>query len=66
VPEGIWEMVPFYNEGAQAVDDSGITIWRFDIYGGLVSCEDPTAPKTMGSQMIVITAPEAAFQAKAE
>jgi hypothetical protein len=56
----------FTYEGAQAVDDSGITIWRFDIYGGLVSCEDPTAPETMGSQMIVITAPEAAFQAKAE
>ncbi len=56
----------FTYEGAQAVDDSGITIWRFDIYGGLVSCEDPTAPETMGSQIVVITAPEAAFQAKAE
>ena len=56
----------FIYEGAQAVDDSGITFWRFDIYGRLVSCEDPTAPETIGSQMIVITAPEAAFQAKAE
>ncbi|MGA8213674.1 MAG: hypothetical protein WB799_08770 [Candidatus Sulfotelmatobacter sp.] len=56
----------FTYEGAQAVDHSGITIWRFDIYGGLVSCEDPTAPETMGSQIVVITAPEAAFQAKAE
>jgi hypothetical protein len=56
----------FVYEGAQAIDDSGITIWRFDIYGGLVSCEDPKAPETMGSQMIVITAPDAAFQVKAE
>jgi hypothetical protein len=56
----------FTYEGAQAVDDSGITIWRFDIYGGLVSCEDPTKPETMGSQTVVITAPEAAFQPKAE
>jgi hypothetical protein len=56
----------FIYEGAQAVDDSGITIWRCDIYGGLVSCKDPTAPETMGSQMIVITAPETAFQVKAE
>ena len=56
----------FTYEGAQAVDDPGITIWRFNIYGGLVSCEDPTAPETMGSQTVVITAPEAAFQAKAE
>jgi hypothetical protein len=56
----------FTYEGAQAVDDSGITIWRFDIYGGLGSCEDPTAPEKMGSQMIVITAPEAAFKVKTE
>jgi hypothetical protein len=56
----------FIYEGAQAVDGSGITIWRFDIYGGLVSCEDPAAPEKMGSQMIVITTPEAVFKVKTE
>jgi len=56
----------FIYDGAQAFDDPGITIWRFDIYGGLVSCEDPAAPETMGSQVVVITAPEAAFETKNE
>lgn len=53
----------FVYEGAQAAADLGITAWRFTIYGGLVSCEDPAAPETMGSQLVVMTGPKAAFQA---
>ncbi len=53
----------FVYEGAQAVDDSGITAWRFTIYGGLVSCEDPAAPETMGSQIVVITGPQSVMEA---
>jgi hypothetical protein len=52
----------FVYEGAQAVDDLRITAWRFTVYGGLVSCADPAAPNTMGSQIVVITGPEAAFR----
>jgi hypothetical protein len=53
----------FVYEGVQAVDDPGITAWRFSIYGGLASCEDPATPETMGSQIIVITGPKAAVLA---
>jgi hypothetical protein len=56
----------FVYEGAQGVDDDGITAWRFSIYGGLVSCEDPGKPETMGSQIIVMTGPKAAFVPKTE
>lgn len=51
----------FTYEGVQGVDDPGITGWRFEIYGGLMSCEDTSAAETAGSQIVVITGPKNAF-----
>ena len=55
----------FLYEGAQAKDDRAITIWRFTIYGGLVFCEDLSAPETHGSQVIVITGPQRVLEGNA-
>jgi len=51
----------FTYEGVQALDDPNITAWRFHIYGGLVSCEDTSSRQGIGSQVVVMTGPDAAF-----
>ena len=51
----------FAYEGAQAIDDPGITIWRFSVYGGLASYENDISPETMGSHLVSVTGPATAF-----
>ncbi|MGA2606629.1 MAG: HNH endonuclease [Terriglobia bacterium] len=51
----------FIYEGAQAIDDPGITVWKFAVYGGLASYEDLPAPESLGSHLISMTGPLAAF-----
>lgn len=51
----------FAYEGAQAVDNPAITVWKFSVYGGLASYEDEISPQTMGSHLVSMTGPAAAF-----
>jgi len=51
----------FAYEGAQAVDDPAVTVWKFRIYGGLASYEDDISPSTLGSHLVSMTGPSAAF-----
>ena len=64
VQENLGKGVCVY-EGLQGTDDLGITVWRFSVYGGLISCEDTAAPETVGSKIVVITGPKAAFKSPA-
>ena len=54
----------FIYEGVQGLDDPVVTVWRFAVYGGLAAYEDVASPEAMGSQIIVLTGPKAAFLAK--
>jgi hypothetical protein len=51
----------FVYEGVQAVDDLAITVWKFRVYGGLASYEDEIAAEMLGSHLVSMTAPSAAF-----
>lgn len=54
----------FIYEGVQGLDDPVVTVWRFAVYGGLAAYEDVASSEAMGSQIIVLTGPKAAFLAK--
>jgi hypothetical protein len=51
----------FVYEGNQGVDDPGITVWKFIVYGGLASYEDVITPETLGSHVVSMTGPLATF-----
>lgn len=51
----------FVYEGAQAMDDPRITIWKFSVYGGLASYENDISPESMGSHLISMSGPASAF-----
>jgi hypothetical protein len=51
----------FAYEGAQAVDDPGVTVWKFRVYGGLASYEDEISARTLGSHLVSVTGPLTAF-----
>jgi hypothetical protein len=44
-------------EGMQGVDCQQLTVWRMDVYGGLMLCGDPQAPDAIGGQIGVVTGP---------
>ena len=44
-------------EGVQGVDNPSLTIWRFQIYGGVVLGGDPDAPDITASDIWAITSP---------
>ena len=46
----------FEYEGAQAVDDPFVTIWRLSVYGG-VRFGDPDAPGQVATRIGVMTGP---------
>ena len=45
----------FTYEGAQGVDDVGLTIWKFEIYGGIQMMGDPAAPAEIAQRVWVTT-----------
>lgn len=51
----------FVYEGVQAVDDPAVTVWKFRIYEGLASYEDKIAAEMLGSHLVSMTGPSAAF-----
>ncbi|HWW25393.1 MAG TPA: HNH endonuclease [Caulobacter sp.] len=47
----------FQYQGAQAVDDPALTIWRFQAFGGLVVAGDPRLPEPGAHTTWVLTTP---------
>ena len=52
----------FTYEGMQAVDCPQITVWRFEIYGGLVLDGDPDAPNESSTQVGVLSGPRRTWE----
>lgn len=52
----------FAYEGAQAFDDPAISVWKFSVYGGLASYETDISPQSLGSHLVSMTGPAAAFR----
>lgn len=51
----------FVYEGVQGVDDVALTVWKLAVYGGLAAYEDETASEALGSHLVSMTGPSAAF-----
>jgi hypothetical protein len=47
----------YWYEGAQAVDDPTVTIWRLSVFGG-VQFGDPDVPGEIASRIGVMTGPQ--------
>ena len=48
--------------GVQAVDTPQVTLWRFQLYGGIAFSGDPAAPNAVSTEVGAITGPPAATQ----
>jgi hypothetical protein len=51
----------FVYEGVRDVNDPIRTAWKFQVYGGLASYADEIAAEMLGSHLVSMTAPSAAF-----